>query len=63
MDGESAVTVPSSMRLHTPLVPGLIERNPILAQDVINALNRLDRSRNVLYQSILGYTRKYPVAL
>lgn len=63
MIGESAVVVPSSMRMHTDLVPHLIERNPGLAQEVINALNRLDRSRSMLYQSILGYARKYPVAL
>lgn len=63
MIGEPAVVVPSSMRMHTQLLPHLIERNPSLAQEVINALNRLDRSRNVLYQSILGHVRKYPVAL
>lgn len=46
--------VPSSLRMHTELLPRLIEKNPPLAQEVVNALNRLDRSRNYLFRQVLG---------
>jgi len=36
------------------LLPILIEKNPSLAQDVVNALNRLDRNRNYLFRQVLG---------
>lgn len=54
MVGETPVVVPSSLRMHTELLPRLIEKNPPLAQDVVNALNRLDRSRNRLFRQVLG---------
>lgn len=54
MVGEPQVVVPSSLRMHTELLPHLIEKNPQLAQDVVNALNRLDRSRNILFRQVLG---------
>lgn len=41
--------------MHTGLVPLLIERNPSLAQQVVNALNCLDRGRSVLYHQVLGW--------
>lgn len=48
------VVVPSSLKMHTGLLPILIEKNPSLAQDVVNALNRLDRNRNYLFRQVLG---------
>lgn len=51
----NAVVIPSSMKFYTPLVPRLIERNPPLAQQVINVLNYVDRDRrNYLFQQVLG---------
>ena len=54
MDAPVPVVVPSSLKMHTELLPILIEKNPGLAQDVVNALNRLDRSRNYLFRQVLG---------
>ena len=48
------VVVPSSLKMHTGLLPILIEKNPSLAQDVVNALNRFDRKRNYLFRQVLG---------
>lgn len=48
------VVIPSSMRFYTALVPHLLARNPRLAQDVIACLNVIDRSRNQLWNQILG---------
>lgn len=48
------VVIPSSMEFFTPLVPRLLEKNPRLAQDVINCLNVIDRSRNLLWRQVLG---------
>jgi hypothetical protein len=48
------VVVPSSMRMYTPLVPNLIEKNPCLAADVLRVLNMVDRSRNLHYRRVLG---------
>lgn len=55
MSAQSPVVVPSSLKMHTGLVPLLIERNPSLAQQVVNALNCLDRGRSVLYHQVLGW--------
>lgn len=51
---DALVVVPSSMVFYTPLLPRLVERNPPLAQQVVNALNRVDRSRNYLFRQVLG---------
>lgn len=48
------VVIPSGMELHTPLVPGLVSKNPSLARKVIHCLNRIDRSRRELYLKVLG---------
>lgn len=49
------LVVPSSMVFHTPLVPRLATRNPELAQQIVNALNQIDRSgRNRLYRQVVG---------
>ena len=49
-----APVIPSSMVFYTPLVPSLVERNPMLAQMIINALNVIDRDRRTLFKQALG---------
>lgn len=49
-----AIVIPSSLRSYTGLLPRLIEKNPDLAQQVVNALNHVDRSRNKLYRQVMG---------
>lgn len=53
------VVIPSSMEFFTPLVPLLLEKNPRLAQDVINCLNVIDRSRNLLWRQVFGERGTY----
>lgn len=49
------LAVPSSMKFYTPLVPRLAVLNPDLAQQVINAINYVDRDRrNYLFRQVLG---------
>lgn len=49
------LVVPSSMVFYTPLVPRLAARNPELAQQIVNALNQIDRlGRNRLYRQVVG---------
>lgn len=51
----SEVVIPSSMQFYTPLVPRLVRLNPSLAQQVVNALNYIDRDRrNYLFRQVLG---------
>lgn len=52
------LVVPTSLKFHTDLVPRLADTNPSLAQDVINALNVIDRSRNKLFRQVLGEAPK-----
>ena len=58
MGTPTALVVPSSVKFYTDLVPHLAARNPSLAQDVIRALNAIDRGRNRLYQSVMGPLHK-----
>lgn len=54
MDARPPVVIPSSMKLHTGPIADLVEKNPSLAQEIVNALNRVDRSRNYLYRQVIG---------
>lgn len=54
MTPRPAIVIPSSLRSYTGLLPCLIEKNPDLAQQVVNALNHVDRSRNKLYRQVMG---------
>lgn len=43
------------MVFYTPLMSRLAEKNPSLAQDVVNALNRIDRDgRNYFFRQVIG---------
>lgn len=54
MDACPPVVIPSSMKLHTEPVAALVRLNPPLAQEVVNALNKIDRSRNYFYRQVVG---------
>lgn len=55
MNSFSHLTVPSSMVFYTPLMDRLAEKNPSLAQEVVNALNRIDRDgRNYFFRQVIG---------
>ena len=49
------LVIPSSMVFYTGLVQRLAPKNPDLAQDIVNALNQVDRAgRNRLYRQVIG---------
>lgn len=58
MNPVAAPVIPSSMVFYTPLPALLVAKNPRLAQDVINALNRIDRDgRNYYFRQVIGDER------